>query len=236
MYPEHYVVNLWLKNKGYSVVSNLNAGKFVVDTIAFKEDILHVEVGCSVGYYYLEPEEVKKRFNDPSVKSTVKAFIKRQTGESKKYKQVFVTTSSSEIGVEVSDFVKILKEVIDSVDQQNYEEPLVRMLQLLRFVYLESPDSLSQAFDYLSLPAKKEYLEKIMQKPEVHTILNKKRYKKYLQQILKKTKPDELADTVHEVLGSRSKKKFLRKFIKHRKAQDIVSVPNQKPLTFFVKR
>lgn len=255
MYSEKKIVNIWLQQNGFSVINNINAGhNRVIDTLAFKLaknkqiDVQHIEVSCSVTKTSEKKDDILEKFNNKSVVKRVHQHMQEHIGIVQDYKKVLVATSDYNIeGIIVHRFENIFFEVMDQLDKQNYNDPVVRTLQLVKFLSIAEPKMLAKLLkkekgQILKQPGREQFLKSLLQQKETKRILAKKSFEPLLVEILKEStlsKPETMANILHEsVLKTRSKKKFLKTFTEHKDAKAIIPKPRRmhKPLQYYLKK
>lgn len=255
MYSEKKIVNIWLQQNGFSVVNNINAGRNrVIDTLAIKleknklVEVQHLEISCSVTKTTEKKTDILGKFNNKSVVRKINSYMQEYIGFSPEYKKVLIATSDYDIeGITVHRFENIFLDVMDKLDKQNYNDPIIRTLQLVKYLSIAEPKTLAKLLkkekgQILKQPGREEFLKSLMQQKEMQRILAKKSFEPILIDILKKStlaKPETLAKELHEnVLKPRSKKKFLKSFMEHKDAKGIVPVPKRKhkPLQYYLRK
>ncbi|MBS1266590.1 MAG: hypothetical protein MAG795_00557 [Candidatus Woesearchaeota archaeon] len=243
MFPEKKIVNIWLNQNGFSVINNINAGKNrVIDTLAIKSSkqkpmVQHIEINCSVSMQPKSKRAIAKQFNNNEIEKEIKKFLKKHLGYTPKYQKVLVTTSTQKIkGIKIISFQKILFEVTNKLDMQNYQDPVIRTLQLIRHVLFEDPETLASLVWETKHPTKRQFLKTLLGNKETQTIMQKKYFESILLQILKEStlsKPEKLAKQLYKTYKKPSRKKFLREFIN-------LEIPKEKPeyrsLQYYLKR
>ncbi|MEM2121658.1 MAG: hypothetical protein QXU20_03335 [Candidatus Woesearchaeota archaeon] len=150
MEAEKRIVNLWLRMNGFFTINDINAGKSVIDILAIKfrnstiESIFHVEVSCSLGSETTKEENLLKKFESFDVKKKIKSIINNFVGGNFEYSKILVTNSKfSKIensDVKIINFGDVLKDVLNNLDRQNYQDSVTRTLQLVKFVSLKKSD------------------------------------------------------------------------------------------------
>ena len=146
MEAEKSIVNLWLEDSGFFTISDINAGKSVIDIIAIKfsdsgvENIQHVEVSCSLKGE-LPVSEYLKRFEGPDIKKKIEEVLKRYVSSSVEFDKVLVTNADIPRGlmgdIRIVPFHQVLSEVIEMMDSQNYHNTVKRVLQIIKYTYLK---------------------------------------------------------------------------------------------------
>lgn len=256
MYSEKKIVNIWLQQKGYSVINNLNAGRNrVVDTLAIKLekdkaiDIQHIEVSCSVTKTSEKRADVIEKFNNSSVEKKIRQYLKEHIGSVPQYKKVFVSTSDYEIeGITMHKFENIFFEVMDNLDKQNYNDPIIRTLQLVKFLSIAEPNTLAKLIkkkggsEVMKMQDREQFLQRLLMQKETKRILAKESFESILVEILKEStlsRPEVLAEQLHKnVLNTRSKKKFLNSFTEHKDIKGVFPKSKRKhrSLQYYLKK
>jgi hypothetical protein len=254
MNPEQQIVNLWLNNQGFFTVNDINAGKRVIDIIAIRQEkepkIQHVEVNCSVSGNIAtkkDQEELLKRFNSKSVVRAVNKNIKELLGKSSDYEKVLVTTYSNVNigGVTVLSFDKALADVVSSLDTQNYRNTVIRSMQLLKYLLLSNPESMSQL---LGKTGKKKVVTQagrerlatgLLTQETVKKAFKKKKNEKILMDLLVVSplrNPERLSKALRENLTSRGYNKMLKIMLKDAGVKRVVVPKKQKLLGSFLNK
>lgn len=241
MSPEKDIVNLWLNRRGFFTVNDLNAGKNrVVDTLALKyhrakPQILHVEVSCSISSSIVtekEKEDILKKFYDSNVVKKTNDYINEFMGESYDYERVLVTTSKIELqDVRVIRFEKVLADVVSDLDRQNYRSPVIRTMQLLKYLLIAKPSAISEviaknqesnAFTNIS---REKLVKAIITQSSSIKIFRKKGNEQILIDMLKNSSlknPEKLAKALDEVLSRRNASKFLNVLLKRKNLNEAI--------------
>ena len=146
-------------------------------------------------------------------------------------------------GIEIMAFEKVLVDVLSTLDRQNYADPTVRALQLMKYLLLANPEPLSQILvklqdnKTLSSQGMERFVEFLLQRPETKRVFAKG------QPITESffasspiTRPEPLAKFVLKSLTTRSFNLFLKELFKDSKAQKFTkkSSPKQKSLRVFL--
>ena len=145
MDAEKDIIELWLNQQGFFTIKDINAGKNVIDLIGLKlknyqiEKVVHAEIACSVSAD-LPVKEYIKKFKDKEVVKKVKSKINTFIGKDAEYEKILITTANirSKIidDVHIINFSEVLTDVINKLDKQNYQNTVVRTLQLVKFIML----------------------------------------------------------------------------------------------------
>ncbi|MFH1398934.1 MAG: hypothetical protein ABIG95_02390 [Candidatus Woesearchaeota archaeon] len=249
MYPEKKIVNIWLNQQGYSVVNNINAGNQVVDTLAIKLkrsepiEVKHIEVSCSVTKTADKPEAIQSKFNSKHVHKTIKDYLGKHFGQAPEYENMLITTTPYNIpGIKDVPFSHVITEVLQGLDKQNYNDPILRTLQLVKFIALTSPKGLSKLMakqsKLLSHQSRSALLNYLLEDQENINILAKKSFEPSIMAILKESglsNPDKLFNAINtQLLSNRSKKRFMT--ILEKQTEKPVPKSKEKPLDYYLKR
>jgi hypothetical protein len=247
MFPEKEIVGLWLNSQGYLVVSDINAGKNkVVDALALKvedgqlKEAVHVEVSVSVSSPTIDLSDFQAKFSDPLVKKAIHGVMKRFSGQ-KEYKMLLVANNPAvkNIGeIEIKPFEDVFVDVLSSLDRQNYSDPTVRTLQLLRYLILSNPEGLNRLFSKTITSAGMDRLiELMLELPEAKRVFAKEKNKPRLEAIFSGSvvaKPEALAEFIIKSLSTRSFNQFLKELFQHEKAKKFTTKTSQKQKTLQV--
>ena len=228
MSPEKDIVNLWLNRQGFFTVSDINANNRVVDIIAIRQKgqptVQHVELHCSVSSPAAvvsdkEKADLLRKFNDANVMAAVERTIKTYLGHDAEYEKVLVTTSPVSLpGITVLRFQEVLREVVSQLDRQNYRSPIIRALQLFKFVLLANPASIASLVTkggsnkHLSYHNKEQLLKELLQQEAALKLFGKKGNEQLIIDILKNSslkQPERLAAALETILTKRTATRFL---------------------------
>ncbi len=236
MDAEKRVVELWLNRQGFFTIKDINAGKNVIDIIGIKlknsqlDRIVQVEVACSVSSELPITDYIKK-FKDKEVIKKIRGIVSSFVGQDKEYEKILITTSRVNTkavnDIQVIKFSNILTDVLAKLDKQNYQNAVVRTLQLVKFILLKRKklvrklskrEQLSQFGSFLP---KREAYSIIMKSnlPEKITKNYLKKNKDWLVEFLRKIRKDE-------------REKIIKGINRRKKKQKLVKV---KPLRSFFK-
>jgi hypothetical protein len=227
------------------LVSDINAGKNkVVDALALKvedgqlKEAVHVEVSVSVSSPTIDGFQAK--FSDPLVKKAIHGVMKRFSGQ-KEYKMLLVANNPAvkKIGdIEIKPFEDVFVDVLSSLDKQNYSDPTVRTLQLLRYLILSNPDGLSKLFSKTITSAGMDRLiELILDLPEAKRVFAKEKNKARLEACFSGSvvaKPEALAGFIIKTFSTRAFNQFLKELFQHEKAKKFTTKTSQKQKTLQV--
>lgn len=254
MNPEQQIVNLWLNNQGFFTVNDINAGKRVIDIIAIRQEkepkIQHVEVNCSVAGNMAtkkDQEELLKRFNSNSVVRAVNKNIKELLGKSSDYEKVLVTTYSNiKIdGISVLSFDKALADVVSSLDTQNYRNPVIRSMQLLKYLLMSNPENMSQLIGkigknkVMTQAEREKLIASLLTQETGKKTFKKRRNEKILMDLLVVSplrNPEKLSKALRENLTPRSYNKILKIMLKDAGIKRVVVPKKQKLLGSFLNK
>ncbi len=256
MYSEKKIVNIWLQQNGFSVINNINAGRNrVIDTLAIKLEkdkpirVQHIEVSCSVTKTTEKKADILEKFTNKFVIKIINQYLQEHIGITPDYEKVLVATSDYDIeGIKVYRFEDIFLEVMDKLDKQNYNDPIVRTLQLVKYLSIAEPQTLAKLLKkekgekVLKQPSREQFLKSLLQQKETQRVLAKKSFEPILIEIIKQSslnKPENLAKELHEnILKKRSKKRFLKSFMEHKDAKTIIPKPKRmhRPLQYYLKK
>jgi len=144
---EKRIVNLWLRMNGFFAINDINAGKSVIDILALKfknsnlESVFHVEVSCSLGSETTKEDYLLRKFESSDVKKKIKGIINNFLGGNFEYKKILVTNLKfpkiENYDVKIISFSEVLKDVLNNMDRQNYQDSVTRTLQLVKFISLK---------------------------------------------------------------------------------------------------
>lgn len=229
MHPEKEIMNWWLHRQGFFTINSIKAGKNrTVDILAIKlqdkkvEHIQHIELSCSVSSGVLASEEYLNKFTSRAVIKTVNACIKEHLGEVYDYTRVLVV-GINEVpqglpGVQILQFENVLYDVFATLDKQNYQSPVIRTLQLLKYVLLTNPEKLACLISteenekLLTQSNREKLLGLLLTNAEIQRIASKASFEEKLLPILQASplgKPETLVRFVRDVLPRRSQNKFM---------------------------
>ncbi len=241
MSPEKDIVNLWLNKQGFFTVSEINANNRVVDIVAIRHKgqpvVHHVEIHCSVSspaavVSEREKADLLRKFNDANVVAAVQRTIRSCLGRDFEYEKVLVTTSPVALsGISVVRFQEVLKDVIGQLDRQNYRSPIVRALQLVKFVLMASPASITALVgkDDSNRPMtyhnKERLLKELLQQDAALRLFAKKENEQIIVGILKKStlrQPERLASALENILTKRTATRFLNVLLQQKEVKTAI--------------
>ncbi|RMF55393.1 hypothetical protein D6745_02290 [Candidatus Woesearchaeota archaeon] len=243
MKPENEIVTWWLNKRGFFTINSINASKNkVIDMIALRmqkgvlKDFAHIEISCSTTTDNLTIEDYQNKFNDRTVTKMINQIINKYVGKDIPYQKVLVvghTTKREELekitGITILDFNKVLSEVLLELDKQNYQNNIIRSLQLIKYLHLAQPEMLARlitqqgTFQALTIPAREKLIKNLLKDSEIIRILAKKSFEEEIKEILRKStlrQPEKLSKTIPEILSKRSNFKFLRELLKNKNMKE----------------
>jgi hypothetical protein len=262
MNPEKEIVNLWLNKNGFFTINDINAGKNkVIDIIAIKhsngnlDKIQHVEVSCSISSGFAEKElnECIKKFEDKTVSKKLKQVIKDFVGKEQNYEKVLVVTSEKDIqknNIKTKSFDKILFDVVDDLDKQNYRNTTIRTLQLMKYLLLSNPENMANLIEkekdnkIMGQGAREIFLRRLLRQDDVKRILEKDSNESRILEIIKNSSlknPERLAKALeNHILTNKTRKKFLKLLFEQeniaRAGKKLFMMKNQKPLQYYLRK
>ena len=245
MNPEKAIVNLWLHSQGFFTIADVNAKNRVIDLIAIKQKkgvvVRHVEVACSVSSGAMTEsykDEILRKFNDDNVSSKVRERIKNYLGSEADYEKVLVTTHKIGLqGVKVVQFDDVFHTVVDKLDTQNYRDPVIRSLQLFKYVLLSNPKKAAAILasegdnKVLTFAEKEKLAQELLADESIIRLLSKKSNEKVLLELLKRStlrQPERLANALEEVLTKRTATRFLNVLLQQKEVKAAVKEEIQK--------
>jgi hypothetical protein len=257
MDPDKEIINWWLNKQGFFTISGIKVDKNrVIDLIAIKlvdgkaTRIMHIETAVSVSN--IDAAKIKgyvERFEDASINAKVKETIKNYIGDFTSYEKVFIvgqdTSSLNMKSITVFSFNDMLLEIMKSLDKQNYFNPVIRTLQLLKYQFMSDPVKLAELVNVQGDPqifsgfARDIFMKELLQHGATKKALSKPELEAELIDVLRLSsinRPEKLARILQEqVLGSKSKKKFMRSMEPEKKIKEIhvKENNNQQLLEFF---
>ena len=241
MNPEKEIVNLWLNRQGFFTVSDINANNRVVDIVAIRQRnqpvVQHVELHCSVSspssvVSEKEKADLLRKFNDSNVVAAVERAIRSQLGKDSEYEKVLVATAHVSLqGITVISFQDVIREVIGDLDRQNYQSPIIRSLQLVKYVLISNPSMLASLFakDDLNRPLtyhnKEQMLRQLLQQDVALKLFGKKQNEQIIISILKNStlkQPERLAAALETVLTKRTATRFLNVLLQQKEIKSAI--------------
>lgn len=150
MDAEREIVKFYYSMLKQPYISEINAGKRIVDFVLFeKSKLIQVEVSCSLTKKssYEDVDYLKSRFEDASVIRMMNSICSIHNLSS--YEKRFITSLSnvSLEDVDVVPFDDILLEVLRLLDTQHYSDGTIRGLQIIRHLLLQDPAIISRLYD-----------------------------------------------------------------------------------------
>ncbi len=241
MSPEKDIVNLWLNRQGFFTVSDINANNRVVDIIAIRQrnqpTVQHVELHCSVSspasvVSEKEKAELLRKFNDSNVIAAVVKTIKSYLGHDAEYEKVLVTTSQVSLpGITVLRFQEVVREVVSQLDRQNYRSPIIRALQLVKFVLMSNPATIASLITKddsnkpLTYQNKEQLLKQLLQQDAAMKLFGKKGNEQLIIDILKNStlrQPERLAAALETILTKRTATRFLNVLLQQKEVKTAI--------------
>ena len=240
MNPDREIVNWWLNKRGFFTINNIKASKNrEIDILAVKtkdgqvEKVQHIEMACSItSIDNFRPSEYLKRFEDKSVVTKLQQTVKNFIGTDVKYEKILIIGQTIRLkdfkklpGIMIINFSDVLLDVMKNIDKWYYKDPVIRTLQLLKYILLSDPNKLAMLLEkqdehkILKLTTRKDFLKNLLSQAETKRALGKKMIERELIEILKHSslnQPEKLAKVLEEeILGVRSRKKFLNALLKY---------------------
>jgi hypothetical protein len=245
MNPEKEIVNLWLNKQGFFTVSEINANSRVIDIIAIKQGkekntiVKHVELHCSVSspstiVSEKEKSDLIRKFNDGKVVTAVERTIKNYLGEVENYEKVLITTKKVSLsGITVVSFHEVLSDVVAELDRQNYSNPIVRSLQLAKFVMMSNPSNVASLvaggeevkIQALTSQRKEQLLKKLLKQDFARRVFGRKENEDLAIEVLKNSplkNPERLAAAIEKSLTKRTATMFINLLLKQKKLKTAI--------------
>ncbi len=241
MNPEKEIVNLWLNRQGFFTVSDINANNRVVDIIGIRQRnqpvVQHVELHCSVSspstvVSEKEKADLLRKFNDSNVTAAVERTIKSYLGKEFEYEKVLVTTAQVSLpGITVISFQEVIREVVSQLDRQNYRSPIIRSLQLVKYVLISNPSMLASLFAKddsnrpLTYHNKEQLLRQMLQQDVAMKLFGKKQNEQLIISILKNStlkQPERLAAALETILTKRTATRFLNVLLQQKDVKSAI--------------
>ena len=247
MSPEKDVVNLWLNRQGFFTVSDINANNRVVDIIAIRQKgqpgqptVQHVELHCSVASSTAAVSEKEKadllrKFNDSNVVAAVGRTIRSYLGKDSEYEKVLVTTAPVSLpGITTIRFQEVIREVVGQLDRQNYRSPIIRALQLVKFVLMANPSTIAALVTKgdkgdmhkpMSYHNKEQLLRQMLQQDVALKLFGKRESEQLIISILKNStlkQPERLAAALETILTKRTATRFLNVLLQQKEVKTAI--------------
>ncbi len=232
MTAEKEIIRKWLNRKGYAVFSDINAGHRVIDLIAIRgSEVIHVETMCSTSSVEVKPKEIERKFTGTA--REVNRMIKQHAGGTKDYQKWLVMNRPAmpfkgPKGIRIVRFEEVLLEVMDELDRQNYRDPVIRGLQLVKFLLMSDGESLAKLLisdgknKVQSAPSRDQFIKEYMSNSESIKSLSK--YDAILIAALAHSRlsmPEKLAKVlITDILGTRGRYKFMRELLNDKRMRD----------------
>lgn len=257
MNPDKEIVNWWLNKKGFFTLSSIKVDKNrVIDIIAIKLSdakvarVMHIEISSSISYGEIEKRNYMQKFVDKSIVAKVKEIVKEYVGANINYEKVLIIGQSKLANLEnitVFNFSDILAEVFKELDKQNYPNPVIRTMQLIKYQLMADPKSMAEMINEqgdnqtFSQNTRDEFFKELMKHKTTKKILSKSQSEEDLIEIIKNStinRPERLAKIIEEqVLGKKSRKKFLKSFDKEipvpKEVKEVKKKKDQQLSSFF---
>jgi hypothetical protein len=150
MDAEREIVKVYFTLLKKPYLSELNAGKRVIDFVLFDEQrIVQVEVSCSLTKKSSAEDEslLISRFEDPSVAAKLQSVCDSYNIES--YDKMLITSIGNVRlkGVDIISFSDVLQEVLSELDTQHYSDGTIRGLQIVKHLLLYEQGSIARLYD-----------------------------------------------------------------------------------------
>lgn len=230
MSPEKDIVNLWLNRQGFFTVSDINANNRVIDIVAIRQSqqgqpvVRHVELNCSVASSQAvvsekEKADLLRKFNDTNVIAAVERTVRSCLGRESDYEKVLVTTAPVSLpGIAAVRFHEVIRDVVGQLDRQNYRSPIIRALQLVKFVLMASPSTITALVGKddsnrpMTYQNKERLLKDLLGQEAAVKLFAKKENEQLIIGILKNStlkQPERLAAALESILTKRTATRFL---------------------------
>lgn len=237
MPAENAIVAFWLESENYSIIQSLNAGKRVIDFIAFKNGrAYHIEVAASLHTRRISEDlqGIKARFEDTQVVSKIKEKLKFYN--IKEYQKMIVTNYRQDDkvdSVKIIDFDTVAMKVLKSLDRQNYEDTAKRTMQIVKFIIMKNPESVGKllSLNMLGSRAKRKLMDALIEEKYIEQKADNAQIDTVLAQIAKR--PDNgkiIADSVNKNLNVKAKKNFAAQLLKNSDSRKIMKKAVEKQL------
>ncbi|MBI2550094.1 hypothetical protein HYV83_02835, partial [Candidatus Woesearchaeota archaeon] len=128
------------------------------------------------------------------------------------------TSNVSLPGITVVRFQEVIKEVVSELDRQNYRSPIIRALQLVKFVLMANPETIAalvtkgDVHKPMSYHNKERLLRQMLQQDVALKLFGKKENEQLIVSILKNStlkQPERLAAALETILTKRTATRFL---------------------------
>jgi len=257
---EKEVVNFWLNRQGYFTINNLRSGNKDIGILALKFDdsilkkALHVEICCSITGIAEQGNIFEKlifdRFNERAVKGALSGYTKGVV-EGAKIENVVVLNSIpkekrtianilEKNNVSLVQFEDVISDVMKSLKTEYYKDDVIRTIQLIKFLLLQSPKKLVDVLHSNFGPVKrKEFIAELLSRDGIIKEF-KKTNEERLAIILKQSmiKPEKLAEMLEkEILNRKTRKPFIDSLIEQEKTGKVykkrLKIKKEAPLSTF---
>jgi len=229
MPAENNIVSFWLESENYSFIEGLNAGKRVVDFIAFKDNkAYHIEVAASLHSRKVSEElnSISARFDDVQVIKKIKEKLKFYSLSS--YNKILITNFKADKaidGISIMPFETIAMKVLKSLDRQNYEETTKRTMQIVKYIILRNPKAIDELLrlNMLGGKAKRNIVNAILEEKYIEKNASKDTIDEIMQQISKR--PDNtaiIAGAVNNNFNKRMKRGFASALLENSDSRNIM--------------
>ncbi len=235
MEGENRIVELWLKQKGFSVISNINAGKNqIIDFIALKDRVIHVEVFVSIAEN-IDERRIEDKFNNAQIRKKISSMFGKAENLAVVNSSALNSSAFQELKVKYLLFENVLEDVLKTLDQALYPDNIVRVLQILKYVALNSKASPSIIEAISSKRVKAMILKQLMASSK--NVFSKKSNLELIKDVFASSllfSPIELARTLPELYSKRSINVFIKELFNNEKMKGFTEKkPHQKSLTVY---
>lgn len=246
MNAEKEILIWWLNNKGYFTLSSINAGRNKeIDVIAVKlengiKEIKQYEVMVSISQTVADDptskninDIIKKKFNDKLIQKKVNSVIKEHIGSYENYKRTIVIGALPKSGskkivskfkdnqIGVVKFENILFDVLKNISGMNFNNPVIRTLQIFKYLLLSNPIKLAKISHesmIMNTTDQGNFIKALLANEDSQASITKKISEADLIRILTNSslkEPKRLAKILEEnVLSKRSRTTFMNELLK----------------------
>jgi len=244
MNSEKEILVWWLNQHGYFTISSVNAGKNKeINVIAIKvnggvKEIVHFEVMVSISQTLADDisgiaKIVSRKFDDKLVQKKVKSVIAEHVGDYSEYTKTIVLGvlakgNGKEVkkkflskGINVLSFDDIMFDIVKNISGVNFNNPIIRTIQLFKYILLSNPNKLallSQNLEILNKPDQDKFMKTLLGLERAQSSLTKKITEEDLGRILRNSslkQPERLARLIEDnVLSKRSRTRFVNELLK----------------------
>ncbi|NOZ80843.1 MAG: hypothetical protein GXP63_04165 [DPANN group archaeon] len=243
MNPEKEIVNWWLNSKGFFTVNSIKAGSSRdIDIVAIRSEegrlktVQHIEIACSISRAEYKESDIIRKFEDHNVVITIKKIIREHLGREVRYEKVLVVgeplpwqESLKRRGIGILSFADIMAENFLALDKQNYRNPLVRLLQLHKYLVMANPSLLAMLLSsrhkdkLLNLNSRPLFIKELLKDAEMRKVLMKPEHEALILDILRHSplrNPKRLAMVIdQQILGPRSRNRFIEALLSHKESK-----------------